>query len=87
MFTHMLARKGIARFGKRSVAAIVKEYKLLDQGAFPGKTVFQPISKADTKKEESGEDISSPTVSLEAMTSTLLIDTYEERDVAIFDVS
>ena len=33
-----------------------------------------------------GELISSPTVSLEAIVGTLLIDAHENRDVAIFDV-
>ena len=33
-----------------------------------------------------GESISSPTVSLEAIIGTLLIDAHEGRDVAIFDV-
>ena len=33
-----------------------------------------------------GETISSPTVSLEAMTGTLAIDIKEDREVAIFDV-
>ena len=33
-----------------------------------------------------GETISSPTVSLEAMTGTLAIDIKEDRDVAIFNV-
>ena len=33
-----------------------------------------------------GETISSPTVSLEAIVGTLLIDANEKRDVAIFDV-
>ena len=32
------------------------------------------------------ESVASPTVSLEAIIATFLIDTYEERDVAIFDV-
>ena len=38
-FTQMSGKKGIARFGERAVAAIVKEYKQLDQGAFPGKPI------------------------------------------------
>jgi len=33
-----------------------------------------------------GEDYASPTVSLEALIATLVIDAYEERDVATFDV-
>ena len=33
-----------------------------------------------------GETISSPTVSLEAIVGTLLIDAKEDRDVAIFEV-
>ena len=121
IFTKILAKKGIARFGERAVAAIVKEDKQLDYGAFSGKPVVQPISQANITKEDRskaleavnlikekrngiikgrtcadgskqrkylkvGEDISSPTVSLEAITSTQLIDTYEERDVGIFDV-
>ena len=33
-----------------------------------------------------GEDISSLSISLEAMTANLLIDAYEERDIATSDV-
>ena len=45
---------------------------------------------ADGSKQKrflkNGESISSPTVSLEAIVGTLLIDAHEDRDVAIFDV-
>ena len=43
MFTQMTAKKGISRFGERAVSAIIKEFKQLDQEAFPGKPVVQPI--------------------------------------------
>ena len=33
-----------------------------------------------------GDDFSSPTASLEAILSTMIIDSYEERDVAIADI-
>ena len=42
------------------------------------------VSRKDILKH--GETISSPTVSLESIVRTLLIDANEGRDVAIFDV-
>ena len=46
----MPAKKGIARFVERSVAAIVKEYKQLDQGAFPGKPEASSIEQKTLQK-------------------------------------
>ena len=39
----MNARKGIKEFGAAAIAAMVKEFKQLDQGAFPGKPVVEPV--------------------------------------------
>lgn len=117
----MSAKAGIKRFGDRAVAAMLSEYKQLNEGPMPGKPVFGCIDPNELSIEDKrkaleavnlvkkkrcgkikgrtcangskqkrylkhGESISSPTVSLEAIVGTLVIDAYEGRDVAIFDV-
>lgn len=117
----MSAKKGITKFGERAVAALVKEFTQLDQGAFPGKPVVEPVEAnllttndkaraleamniiaekrcgkikgrtcADGSKQrrylKDDESVASPTVCLESLLSTLLIITYEERHVSVFDV-
>ena len=117
----MSAKAGIKKFGDRAVAAMLNEYKQLNEGPVPGKPVFGCIDPntitwdekrraleavnlikkkrcgrikgrtcADGSKQKRylkhGESISSPTVSLEAIVGTLLIDAREGRDVAIFDI-
>ena len=117
----MSAKKGIKKYGKRAIAAILKEFTQLDKGAVPGKPVVEPVDATtlsyDVKKraleavnliaeKRSGdikgrtcadgskqrrylradETVASPTVSLEALLCSLIIDAHEERDVAIFDV-
>ena len=39
----MPAQKGFKIFGERAVAAIIKEFKQLNEGAMPGKPVIGPI--------------------------------------------
>ena len=117
----MNASKGIKLLGERAVAAMVKEFRQLDEGAFPGKPVVEPISPDSiTEKEEKEaleavnlikekrngdvkgrtcadgsrqrrflgfyDSVASPTVSLEALILTLIMDAYEDRTVAVFDV-
>ena len=117
----MSAKAGIKKFGDQAVAAMLSEYKQLNEGPMPGKPVFGCIDPTTITREEKrraleavnlikkkrcgkikgrtcadgskqkrylkhGESISSPTVSLEAIVGTLLIDANEGRDVAIFDV-
>ena len=55
MAQQMSAKKGIKKFGERAIAAIMKEFAQLDQGAFPGKPVVEPadanlLSPADKKR-------------------------------------
>ena len=52
IFTQMSAKRGIARFGERVIAAIIKEYKQLDKGASPRKPVVEPITHEDLTKEQ-----------------------------------
>ena len=117
----MSAKAGIKKFGDRAIAAMLSEYRQLNNGPMPGKPVFGCINPDDLTSEEKkraleavnlikkkrcgklksrtcangskqkkflryGEIISSPTVSLEAIIGTLLIDVNEERDVAIFNI-
>ena len=115
----MTATKGIQKYGEVAVAAMMKEFKQLVNGAFPGKPVVEGINHKDLtdsdkkaaldainliKIKKNGtakgqtcangsrekyylkpdEQIASPTCSLEAIISTLLMDIYEERDVVIY---
>ena len=119
MFTQMQAKKGIEKIGERAIAALVKEFKQLNDGAVPGKPVVCPVNpntltKEDKCKEfnavtiikekrngdvkgracadgsrqkyEFGKNVSSPTVSLEALFTTLIIDAIELRDIDTFYV-
>ena len=40
----MSAKKGFKVFGHRAVEAMIKEFKQLNDGAFPGKPVIEPIA-------------------------------------------
>ena len=48
----MSGKKGIKEFGDRAVAALIKEFEQLDQGAFPGKPVVSLISYESITPEE-----------------------------------
>ena len=48
----MNARKGIKQFGERAVAAMIKEFEQLDQGAFPGKPVVMPVDAGSLTPKE-----------------------------------
>ena len=121
VFTQMSARQGFKQVGEEAVAAMIKEYKQLNNGPMPGKPVVEAIDTDTIPREEltkaldavnliklkrcgkvkgrsclngskqrrylkPDESVASPTVSLEALMSTLVIDAHEKRDVAIFDV-
>ena len=121
MFTQMQAREGIKRFGEKAVAALVKEFKQLNEGAIPGKPVICPVDPKTLtvsekkkalnavtliKEKRNGdikgracaigskqrrylkedESVASPTLSVDALFATLMIDADEGRDVATFDV-
>ena len=106
MFTKMQAQKLIEKFGERSVSALFKEFKQLNDGAVPGKPVVCPVNPNTFTKEEKvkafnavtlikekrngdikgracadgsrqkyefGKNLSSPTVSLEALFTTWII--------------
>ena len=51
MFAQMSARKGIKKFGEKAIAALIKEYKQLDQGAVKGKPVICAINPDDISLE------------------------------------
>ena len=40
----MSKRKGTHQFGGQAVTTMIKEFRELDQGAFPGKLVVEPIN-------------------------------------------
>ena len=117
----MSAKKGIKKFGEKAVAAMIKEFSQLDQGAFPGKPVIDTIDADSLSREQKAkaleavnliaekrcgrikgrtcangstqrkylrqdETVASPTVGLESILSTLLVDAHEGRAVGIFDI-
>ena len=121
LFTQMSANRGIKLFGERSVAAIFKELKQLNDGVLPGNPVIVPIdieslTEEDKRKSleavnlikvkrcgkikgrtctngscqrhfvKAEENFASPTASLESILTTLIIDAYEEKNVAVADV-
>ena len=59
VFTQMPAKKGTKKFGERAIAAMIKEYKQLKDGAVPGKPVIAPIDPDtfDTRTEEASSRI------------------------------
>ena len=121
VFTQMSAKQGIKKFGERAVAAIIKEFKQLNDGPMEGKSVIGEVNPDELTPEQKkqalaavnliklkrngnikgrtcangskqrrylrdGESVSSPTVSLEALITSLITAAIEERDVASFDV-
>ena len=117
----MSANRGFKMYGEAAVAAIIKEFTQLTNGAAPGKPVVRPVDASTLTSDEkrkampavnlikekwngeikgrtcadgSGqrkylrhdESIASPTASLESLFVTFLIDAYERRDVATYDV-
>ena len=47
IFTQMNAKAGIKRLGEKSIAAMFKYYKQLNEGPMPGKHFFGPIDPSD----------------------------------------
>ena len=119
MFTQMQATRGFKLFGDRTVAAMIKELKQLEEGPMPVKKVVTAINPDTLSAEDKAkslnavnlikqkrdgtfkgrrcadgskqkrylgkyEIVASPTVSLESLFTTLVIDAHEERDVATF---
>ena len=115
------ASKAFKVIGEKAIAAIVKEFKQLNDGAMPGKPVIgevnpdkltdeeklKALSAVNLVKEKRNgivkgrtcangskqrrylkdfESVASPTVGLDALVLTTLIDATEGRDVATFDV-
>ena len=114
-FTQMSARKGTEQFGQLAVAAILKEYKQLDDLLVFGAVCPESMSDQERKRAlrainliklkrcgkvkgrtcadasvQRGyiakEDSSSPTISLQALFATWIIDSIEGRKVQTFDV-
>ena len=112
--TQMSAKEGFKKIDEEAVSAIFKEYKQLNDGPMPGKTVVEAVdmnmltddmkskaldavnlikiksremdkSKADLALQ-GHEPVASPPASLEALLASLVIVSYEGRNVAIFDV-
>ena len=55
VFTQMTAKKGFKQFGAKAVAAMVKEFTQLNEGAVPGKPVVVPTDAStltDTEKKK-----------------------------------
>jgi len=75
---------GVSNEEKRRALEAVKLIKKKRRGKIKGRTCADGSKQKRFLKH--GESISSPTVSLEAIVGTLLIDAHENRDVAIFDV-
>ena len=48
----MSTEKGIKKFGERAVAALIKEFSQLNNGAVPGKPVIEPIDASTLTAEE-----------------------------------
>ena len=121
IFTQMSANAGIKKHGEAAVAAMIKEYTQLNEGAVPGKPVVVPTDATTLTEEEKkkalpavnlikekwggelkgrfcvdgskerrylkqDESVASSTAALESLFMTLLIDAYEGRDVATYDV-
>ena len=121
IFTQMSANVGFKKYGQPAIAAIVKEFTQLNEGAVPGKPVVRPVDAATLSPMEKkkalpavnlikekfngelkgrtcadgsrqrqylrqDESVASPTAALESLIVSLLIDTYEKRDVGTYDV-
>ena len=50
--SQMSAKAGIKRFGDRAVAAMLSEYKPLNEGPMPGKPVFGCVDPRDLTLED-----------------------------------
>ena len=62
MFTQMSTKQGIEKFRERAVAAMVKTFKELNDGAIEGKTVVAPVdydSLSDRDKKQALEAVNS----------------------------
>ena len=51
-FSKMTAKAGIKRFGDRAVAAMLQEFKQLNEGAVPGKPVFGTVDPLLLSRED-----------------------------------
>ena len=62
MFTQMQERMGMKKFGERSVAALVKELKQLNDGAVPGKLIVRLGDPTILRKEEKKKSFNTVTL-------------------------
>ena len=51
-FTQMSAKQGFKQVGEEAVAAMIKEYKQLNDGPMPGKPVVEAIDTSKLSKED-----------------------------------
>ena len=57
MFTHMNSNKGIKLFVERAIAAMIKEFKKLDEGEILGNPVVIPFNPDELTDAEMREEI------------------------------
>ena len=60
MFNQIHATKGIKLFGERSIAAMMKEFKQLYEGAIPGESLvvqLNPDKLIDAENSQALEDV------------------------------
>ena len=76
--------KDLTEKDRKTALDTINLIKIKKNGVVKGRTCANGSRERYYSKE--GDSIASPTTSLEAIISTLLIDVYEEREVAIFDI-
>ena len=52
IFTQVSAKKYVEKIEERLIVAIVKEFRQLNKGVFPGKFVVESVSHEDLTKEQ-----------------------------------
>ena len=52
VFMQMNAKKGFKKYGKVAVSAVIKEFRQLVHGAFPGKKVVDGVDPKTLTEEE-----------------------------------
>ena len=57
MFTQMQATRGFKLFGDRTVAAMIKELKQLEEGPMPGKKVVTAINPDTLSAEDKAKSL------------------------------
>ena len=71
MFTQMSAHKGIKLFGKRAIAAMMKELKQLNDGVIPGNPVIEPIPFHELTNKDKREALEAVNIIAEKRTGKI----------------